>query len=318
MATKSTDPTKLINTIKKMLTKGLTASEKIELSEEKPVEYLLHKQWEKDSSTHIKDQVDPTEIWNHIISACWPHERKISRNRRYLRIGYSAAAVCLILLAGMWIADYFSNPYITISTPPGKEQTVATLPDNSKIRLKKGSSIRYKSKFIKNRDVTLTGEATFDVAKSSHPFRVYFQNAHIEVKGTEFNIKSYNEQTEITLYTGSIEFSAEPLRNSIAMKPSEQIVYNALTHQITSHKIDLEDYDWHSEEYHFVDKPMSELIRLINKSYKTNIKIYDEQNAQNLFTGKIRKNETLEDVLDKICISFNLKIKQEKDSIILY
>ncbi len=314
----ATEPTKLINTIKKMLTKGLTASEKIELSEEKPVTHLLNKQWETDSSTHIKDQVDPAEIWNNIISTCWPHERKIAYRKRYLRIGYSAVAVCLVLLMGMWTVDYFTNPYITVNALSGKELTVATLPDSSKIRLKKGSSIRYKSKFIKNRNVTLTGEAFFDVTKSPNPFRVYFQDAQIEVKGTEFNIKSGNKQAEITLYTGSIVFSAEALQNSIEMKPADQIIYNTVTHEVTNNEIDLKDYDWRSEEYRFIDKPMSELIDLINKSYQANIKICDAQCARNLFSGTIRKNESLEDVLDKICISFNLKIKAEKDSIILY
>lgn len=314
----ATEPTKLINTIKKMLTKGLTASEKIELSEEKPVTHLLNKQWESDSSTHIKDQVDPTEIWNNIISTCWPHERKIAQRRRYLRIGYSVAAVCLVLLIGMWTVDYFTNPYITVNASSNKVLTVATLPDNSKIWLKKGASIRYKSKFIKHREVTLTGEASFDVTKSSYPFRVHFQDAQIEVKGTEFNIKSDNKQAEITLYTGSIVFSAEALQNSIEMKPSDQIVYNTITHEVTNNEIDLKDYDWRTEEYRFVDKPMSELVDLINESYQANIKIRDVQCAQNLFSGTIRKNESLEDVLEKICISFNLKIKAEKDSLILY
>lgn len=313
-----TEPNKLINTIKKMLTSGLTASEKIELSEEKPVTHLLNKQWESDSSTHIKDQVDPAEIWNNIISTCWPQERTMARRRRYLRIGYSVAAVCLVLLMGMWTVDYFTNPYITINAPFDKELTVATLPDNSKIWLKEGASIRYKSKFKKNRNVTLTGEASFDVTKSTYPFRVHFQNAQIEVKGTEFNIKSVDKLAEITLYSGSVIFSAEALPESIEMKPSDQIVYNTVTHEVTNNEIDLEDYDWRSEEYRFVDKPMSELVDLINESYHTNIKIRDAQCARNLFSGTIRKNESLEDVLDKICISFNLKIKEEKDSIILY
>lgn len=314
----ATKPTKLINTIKKMLTKGLTAAEKIELSEEKPVAHLQYKQWESDSSTHIKDQVDPAEIWNNIISTCWPHERKIAQRKRYLKIGYSVAAACLILLIGTWAVSHFTNPYITIHASLDQKQTIATLPDSSKVWLKKGASIRYKNRFIKNRDVQLTGEASFDVTKSAYPFRVYFQDARIEVKGTEFNIKSDNKLAEITLYTGSILFSTEALQKSIEMKPSEQIIYNATTHEVTNSEIDLKDYNWRTEEYRFVDKPMSELVNLINESYKVNIKMRDAQCAKNLFSGTIRKSESLEDVLDKICISFNLKIKTEKDSIILY
>lgn len=314
----ATEPTKLINTIKKMLTKGLTASEKIELSEEKPVAHLQYKQWESDSSTHIKDQVDPAEIWNNIISTCWPDERKTVQRKRYLRIGYSVAAVCIVLLIGIWAINYFASPYIIIHASLDKKQTIATLPDSSKVWLKKGASIRYKSRFVKNRNVLLTGEASFDVTKSAYPFRVYFQDAQIEVKGTEFNIKSGNKLAEITLYTGSILFSTEALQKSIEMKPSDQIIYNAITHEVTTSEIDLKDYNWRTEEYRFVDKPMSELVDLINESYKVNIKMRDAQCAKNLFSGTIRKSESLEDVLDKICISFNLKIKTEKDSIILY
>ena len=314
----ATEPTKLINTIKKMLTKGLTATEKIELSEEKPVAHLQYKQWESDSSTHIKDQVDPAEIWNNIISTCWPHERKIAQRKRYLRIGYSVAAACLILFIGTWAVSHFTNHYITIHASLNKKQTIATLPDSSKVWLKKGASIRYKTRFIKSRDVLLTGEASFDVTKSAYPFRVYFQDAQIEVKGTEFNIKSGNKLAEITLYTGSIIFSAEALQKSFEMKPSEQIIYNTTTHEVTNNEIDLKDYNWRTEEYRFVDKPMSELVDLINESYKVNIKMRDAQCAKNLFSGTIRKSESLEDALDKICISFNLKIKTEKDSIILY
>lgn len=314
----TTETRKVINAIKKMLTKGLSASEKIELSEEKPVAHLMHKQWDSDSSAYIKDQVDPTEIWHNIISTCWPKEKKAFQRRHFLRIGYSVAAVCVILLIGMWTADYFTNPYITVHTSPDKELTVATLPDSSKVWLRKGASIRYKSKFIKNRKVTLTGEASFDVTKSSSPFRVYFQNAYIEVKGTEFNIKSINNLAEITLYTGKIEFTAEALQKGIEMKPSDQIVYNTVTHEVTNNKVDLQDYDWRLEEYHFVDKPMSELIKLINKSYQAKIKLYNEQDAQYLFSGTIRKNESLEDALNKICISFNLKVKADNDSIVLY
>lgn len=309
--------TKLIQTIKKMLVKGLTSSEKVELSDEKPVSHLLQKQWEENSDTHIKDQINPVEIWGNITSICWnENERKKIKKQRYLRIVYSVAAVCLLLILGIWTSDYLANPAITISSPAGA-RTIVTLPDQSKVWLSSGSTIHYKKKFLNNRIVTLEGEAAFDVRKSASPFQVHFQNAMVEVKGTEFNIKSINNLTEIALFKGKIEFSTDQHRH-IEMHPSEQITYNAITQELTYSHIDLQEYDWRAEEYRFADKPISELIKFINDSYNVKIRIHNTKDECHLFSGAIRKNETVEDLLDKICISFNLKIKTEKDSIILY
>lgn len=313
-----TDSIKLIQTIKKMLVKGLTPSEKVELSDKKPVSHLLQKQWEENSYAHIKDQIDPAEIWKNIISICWnENERKKIKKQRYLRIGYSVAAACLLLILGIWTSDYLTNPAITISSPTGT-RTIVTLPDQSKIWLSSGSTIHYKKKFLNNRTITLEGEATFDVEKSVSPFRVHFKNAMIEVKGTEFNIKSVANLTEISLYTGKIEFSTELLNRRIEMHPSERLIYNSTTQELTHSHIDLKEYDWQKEEYRFVDKPISELIKFMNDSYNVKIRIHNKKDERHLFSGTIRKNETLENLLDKICISFSLNIKEEKDSMILY
>lgn len=309
--------TKLIQTIKKMLTKGLTSSEKIKLSTEKSVSHLLQKQWEENSYTHIKDQIDPVEIWENIISNCWnENQRKNIKKQRYLRIVYSVAVACLLLTLGIWTSDYLANPVIIISSPTDT-RTIVTLPDQSKVWLSSESTIHYKKKFLNNRTITLEGEAAFDVKKSVSPFQVRFQNATVEVKGTEFNIKSINNLAEIALFKGKIEFSTDQHRH-IEMHPSEQIIYNTITQELTHSHIDLQEYDWRAEEYRFLDKPISELIKVINDSYNAKIRIHNIKDEHYLFSGTIRKNETLENILDKICISFNLKIRAEKDGIILY
>ena len=82
--------------------------------------------------------------------------------------------------------------------------------------------------------------------------------------------------------------------------------------------MDIEGYDWRKEEYNFTDKPLGELINLINKKYHTKVCFENKKNRDNLFTGTIRKDEELAKVLRKISISFGLNTRKEKDTIIVY
>ena len=156
--------------------------------------------------------------------------------------------------------------------------------------------------------------------KKAHrtPFRVYFHESHIEVTGTEFNIKSENIESDITLFTGSIIFQAEEGGKELPMKPAEHIVYNAHTKSIVCTNIDINEYDWRSNKYRFTDKPLQEFIEFINRSYHVNIIIKEEKLKKLKFNGTIHKNEPLTDIIEKICISLDLNEKQENNNIILF
>ncbi len=76
------------------------------------------------------------------------------------------------------------------------------------------------------REVQLTGEAYFDVAKDkSRPFIIHTSSIDVRVVGTSFNVRSYpNEKTtETALIQGTVEIT---LHNSpdkkIILKPSEK------------------------------------------------------------------------------------------------
>ena len=159
---------------------------------------------------------------------------------------------------------------------------------------------------------------SFDTAPHGTPFRVYFHESHIEVTGTEFNIKSENIESEITLFTGSIIFQAEEGGKELPMKPAEHIVYNAHTKSIVCTNIDINEYDWRSNKYRFTDKPLQEFIEFINRSYHVNIIIKEEKLKKLKFNGTIHKNEPLTDIIEKICISLDLNEKQENNNIILF
>lgn len=301
--------------IKKMLTRGLSGQEKVELSEQREMRRLLSRQWEESAEQPVCDKVDGGEMWRHIVATSWG--KHASGRIRPIIYMYAVAATVAMLVVGMWVANLLTDSYLTVSAPADKSMAY-TLPDSSKVWLNVGSTIRYPKKFLKNREVELTGEAFFKVTKmASSSFRVMFGEAAVEVKGTEFNVKSGNELDEVTLFSGSILFSAsqeEPLE----MKPFEQVVYDAATKRATLSRVDVVEYDWRSADFRFRDKPLKELVEFLNRTYGVKIKLGDKASEQMIFSGNIRRKETLSDVLEKVCISSNLRKQTEGELIILY
>ena len=102
------------------------------------------------------------------------------------------------------------------------------------------------------------------------------------------------------------------------MKPNERIVYNTQAKSFVRTHIDINEYDWRSSKYRFTNKPLQEFINFINRSYHVNIIIKEEKLKKLKFNGTIHKDEPLTNIIEKICISLDLKEKQENNDIILY
>lgn len=307
-----------IEIIKQLFKEGLNGSDRIQLSEEKPMKRILLEQWDEDSEKHREDKVDPDVIWRNITARCWGGEKKelkVKKNVRLFRFIYATAAAIALLLIGTWMVHLLTDSYITVIAPPERRMALI-LPDSSAIWLNAGSTLRYKKEFRKDRRVMLEGEAYFDVVKMPEsPFCVVFQEACVEVKGTEFSVKSQKEMAEITLFTGKIVFTAPLVRKPIEMQPSDHLLYSTVNGDVTLTHVDALEYDWRATEYRFVDKPLYELIEFLNRTYRVNIVIENTEYEHSRFTGTIRKEEPLLDVLNKVCISFDMVLSRDGETI---
>jgi len=79
-------------------------------------------------------------------------------------------------------------------TVPGGRTYRLQLPDGTWVWINSGSSLEYPTIFTgKNREVTLNGEAYFEVAKdANHPFRVRADDQLVTDVGTSFNVRCYS------------------------------------------------------------------------------------------------------------------------------
>jgi ferric-dicitrate binding protein FerR (iron transport regulator) len=142
----------------------------------------------------------------------------------------AGAAVAASVLAAFLLLLPAGNPKVasnTVSTKAGSKSKIQ-LPDGTQVWLNADSKLKYNQDFMGAfREVQLTGEAYFDVAKDkAHPFIIHTGSIDVKVVGTSFNVRSYpNEKTtETALIQGVVEIT---LHNNpdkkIILRPSEKL-----------------------------------------------------------------------------------------------
>ncbi|MBK0403506.1 FecR domain-containing protein [Adhaeribacter sp. BT258] len=209
--------------------------------------------------------------------------------------------------------------YVKYETEPGR-QTKITLPDNSIVWLNGGSSLRYPKTFAANsREVQLTGEAFFDVAKdASKPFRITAAETVTEVKGTSFNVEAYTEQQDVivSVVTGKVELREEDKpENRVLLTPDQTGKFNAETHQVISEPTsDLNFMAWQTRVLRFQNTDLKTVARDLEKVYGKKIRFRNQKLENCHFTGTFEK-QTLEEIQEVLRLTLNLTFTEENGTV---
>ena len=258
------------------------------------------------------------------------------RPRPIKKIMLWAAACCALVIIGLTV--YQLTPGRQIAIAPVKENEVVTstskskvtLPDGSIVMLNRQSRLMYNKDFgVSKREIHLTGEAYFDIAKNeSIPLTVVAGPVQIRVMGTAFNVRAYNEDSivETSLIRGSIEVSSadEPER-SIRMRPNEKILFSkeglpttsvvgeggphspktAQTflqmNRIKPNPTDstINEIVWVQDKLIFSKEPFYSLAQKMERWYQVKFLFKDKMAAQLSLTGSLEK-ENLTEALDAL------------------
>ncbi|MBO9729736.1 MAG: FecR family protein [Chitinophaga sp.] len=163
-----------------------------------------------------------SRIWDAVKPQLLPH-----RPRPVLHRLVAAAAAAAVLAVGWigWQHVRSTTPALQqLSAAAGKSRV--TLPDGSMVWLNAHTQLHYdKNSFGKQyREITLNGEAFFDIAKSEgSPFIIHAGKIKIHVLGTAFNVKAYTDDSAVytTLVRGKIAVSFQG--KTIVLQPEEKL-----------------------------------------------------------------------------------------------
>jgi transmembrane sensor len=198
--------------------------------------------------------------------------------------------------------------------------TPLTLPDGSKILLRKGATLSYPKTFSgAKREVSLTGEAFFEVQHdAAHPFHIQTIRATLEVLGTSFTINTSDKQDELIVNTGKVLFT-----NKAGDK-------HIITPQLYS-KLDDKGFEikplndpnflsWKTGQLKFDNTPIDQVASALSNHYNLNI-VADsallKQPKIQTITASFNQ-QSIEAVLEEIKLLVNISNRKQNDTIILF
>lgn len=187
----------------------------------------------------------------------------------------------------------------TLTTPRGGQFRLR-LPDGTNVWLNAASAITYPISFSQNnREVTITGEAYFEVAAHPQwPFRVKTPgNTTIDVLGTDFNINAYTDEAGIktTLVSGAVRVRSGA--NAALLKPGQQAMVSAADQISVSRADTTAALAWKRSAFYFQDADIPAVMRQLARWYDVNI-VYKGDIPAKRFQGEIQRRLPLADVLD--------------------
>ncbi|MCG6190101.1 FecR family protein [Maribellus maritimus] len=200
----------------------------------------------------------------------------------------------------------------TVSTPLASK-TNFKLPDGSMVYLNAGSSLSFPEKFTKKkRLVKLTGEAYFDVKKSSHPFEVETSALTVNVLGTAFNIMAYKDALpEVTLERGKVIVSTKSNQQK-TLQPGEQAVINTTTNTISVNSVETELFtSWKDNRLIFKNEMLGNVAQKLERWYNISIDIEDERLEQKRINASI-EYESISEIMELLEITLPLKFEYKK------
>jgi ferric-dicitrate binding protein FerR (iron transport regulator) len=263
--------------------------------------------------------------WQKLLHRIRPEVKQAVQGKRFLRMTMRYAAIFVLGLLCMKLADIFRESpdhdatiaITRIETGKG-ERTKIFLPDSSVILLNSCSSISYDQSFgEKTRNIELTGEAFFEVYPAkSKPFLISTGDLRFRVTGTSFNICSYDNENTVSLVLekGGVTFEHDGL--SAKIKPGELVEFDKATRQTTRKKVDTGFYTrWRSGELVFEKMTFAELTRKLERNFNVTFVFRNEQMKNVTFGGTFRHYDSLATIMKVISTSTPFRYKIEKDTI---
>ena len=285
----------------------------------------------------LLSQVDEDQIFSQ-IQAQIESEKTIKVRRLTNWVSWAAAAAVLIGVL-LW---QFNSPKLNrlnqVAYENNREKALIpltekinntskriliTLDDGSSIFLNPNSKISYANDFNNgnNREVYLSGEAFFEVAKNPNkPFFVYANELVTKVLGTSFNVRAFADEKDVTVKvrTGKVAVAVAKVSyaqqkissrelDGIILLPNQQAILARqevrLVKSLVENPAVISKEEFQNpmqQQFIFTAARATDVFKNIKKAYGIDIVFDEELLSQCQFTGNIT-DESLYEKLDVIC-----------------
>jgi transmembrane sensor len=289
--------------------KRCTPQEKEELFEllrhdeyDETVRRLIEETWAQDLPAYKQDPATANNILEYIISRQPPViHKKVVYTGIYLR--YAAAVLVVVIASFFTYHYYFLRPANHVMVPlasvskPAADQCI-TLSDGSKVLLHKDAHVQFDSIFAgETREVTLTGEAYFDIRHDKRPFIVHTGNIKTTVLGTAFNINEHDAAIIITVTKGKVKVENGAGDFGI-LRGNEQITVDRVHNKLKKTQVDAGAViAWKKRYLLFNDASMKDAVLELEQRFHVTITLMNPALENCNVTATFTGGEPLEQII---------------------
>ncbi len=195
------------------------------------------------------------------------------------------------------------------------------LEDGTRVQLNSSSKLTTPGEFHgDSRIVSLKGEAYFKVVADDRPFIITIDNKQIEILGTEFNVRAYeNEPFKVVVSDGVVAVHDPDLDQedrTVLGKYEMHLNTNGKVEVFSN--IDLDKHlAWMDHRLVFDDTPLAEVARTIERWYRVEVALEDSE-LENLRVSASFKNEPAYEVIRILSYSLNLDYQIDGRKILFF
>lgn len=207
------------------------------------------------------------------------------------------------------------NQFNKLAVPAGGEYHL-TLEDGTEIQVNAASELLFPTHFKQHiRQVELRGEAYFKVKHNPEkPFNVLLGTLNVQVTGTAFNIKAYEEEgnVSITLVEGSVNVR-EGQKILATLSPGEQFTYHKTTRDYSIAQADISaTTGWTEDKFVFHSETIGTIMNELSRWYNVDINVSED--IQDIrYSGILSRKQPLAEILNILHLTNELDFKIHQD-----
>lgn len=229
-----------------------------------------------------------------------------------------AATLAVLVGAGSWAA----RPMV-VNAPQGRQEVV-TLPDGSVAELNAGSTLRYRAGLRARfglpaavRDVSLEGEAFFDVVPNRKPFEVRTAEARVTVLGTRFLVRARAEEregTSVAVESGRVRVTPQGASREVAVvlqAGQGTVVGRGVSTPTPASMVGVERLTlWRRGGFALVDQPLDAIVRELERRYALDISLAGATVGDERLSVYYPDRPSIETVLSDLCTPRGLRFSR--------
>lgn len=290
----------------------------------------IRDQWLDSGAAPVADPDYVKQAFARFTAEIDKHDRK----QQQMRLSYIikvAASVAILLVCSL--GSYFAGQKQLFHSSPAEQLVMnrvimgkgskgpVTLPDGTIAWLNADSKLIYPEHFQPGkRQVQLEGEGYFEVVRDEKsPFLVETDGMVVNVLGTHFNVKNYeNEKTvETTLLSGKVEVFLPGLDKSIVLRPNQRISCDKQSGAYKLGEVDAADYIiWIGDKLVCTNEKLSVVLHRMKHWYNLDIECKKGVPLNQRLSLTIRK-ESPEEILKLLTLISPIRYTIEGKKIII-